>query len=304
MAPSVDLERTSVGKPDRISRYDIEAKLSDEAFGAVYLARDERSRKPVRLRVLPTSVHFDPARRAREVADVRAAMQVEHPGFAAILDISDGPEGLLLVSEAVSGVSLREWLEQRGKIEVAEALRLATEMASAMAAAHRMGVVHGMLGDESVFVGEDGRVRIADLGLEELIASSSKERIDSRVDVYSMGAMLYEMLSGTRVSTNELSAEPLTDLPRLDGLASEVPRELLDVISKATSKERSERFADGDEFLAALSRVTLPAEPITEQVSSVGGEIRGATTTRWILGASILLALLTTIGIALVMSGR
>jgi serine/threonine-protein kinase len=300
----VDLEQTSVAGPVRISRYGIEKKLGDGAFGAVYLAEDERSRKLVRLRILPEAVHLDPVQRAREIADAKAAMQVEHPGLAMVLDISDTPEGFLLVSESVSGLTLRDVLAQRGKIDVAEALRLATEMASAMAAAHRMGVVHGMLGDERVFISDDGRVHIVDLGLIELIRPLAELTVDARTDVYSLGAMLYEMLSGTRVNTNELSSEPREVLPRLDRFAPEVPQDLIDIIRKATAPAPGDRFADADELLAALSRVVLPTEPIAEQASVVRAEIGGASATRWILGASIMLALLITIGIALVMNGH
>ncbi len=290
--------------PVRISRYGIEKKLGDGALGTVYLAQDERSRKPVRLRVLPETIHLDPARRAREIADARAVMEVEHPGLAAVLDVADSPEGLLLVSEPAPGSALRDVLEQRGKIDVAEALRLTTEMASAMAAAHRRGIVHGMLGDERVFISNDGRVHIVDLGLLELMRSPVEIEIDARVDVYSMGAMLYEMLSGVRVNTNELSSEPRETLPPFDRLAPEVPQDLIDVMKKATASEPRDRFVDADELLTALSRVVLPSEPITEEASAVRGEIGGASVTRWILGASIMLALLITIGIALVMNGH
>ncbi len=300
----MDLERTSVADPVRISRYGIEKKLGDGALGTVYLAQDERSRKPVRLRVLPETIHLDPARRAREIADARAVMEVEHPGLAAVLDVADSPEGLLLVSEPAPGSALRDVLEQRGKIDVAEALRLTTEMASAMAAAHRRGIVHGMLGDERVFISNDGRVHIVDLGLLELMRSPVEIEIDARVDVYSMGAMLYEMLSGVRVNTNELSSEPRETLPPFDRLAPEVPQDLIDVMKKATASEPRDRFVDADELLTALSRVVLPSEPITEEASAVRGEIGGASVTRWILGASIMLALLITIGIALVMNGH
>lgn len=298
----VDIEHSSLGTPSRIGRFSIVEPIGDDAFGSVYVGVDENERARIRLRVLPEAVHTDPARRARVIEDAKAAMQVEHPGIAALLDVGESPNGLFLVSELAPRRTLREYVAERGKLDLAEALRLAGEIASALAAAHRMGVVHGLLSDERVMIGEDGRAKIVDLGMIELMRPLAHRPVDTRTDVYSIGAMLAAMLTGTRVSTNEMSSDPPASVPRIDAAAPDAPASLVSLVERATSADPDRRPADADRLLAALTDIDLPSEPIAQQAQDTRDEVRTATGPMWIAGVSVAIALVVTLVVALVMT--
>ncbi|MDQ3034745.1 MAG: serine/threonine protein kinase [Myxococcota bacterium] len=302
MAGVEPIEQTNLGIPDRIARFRVVEKLGDDAFGTVYAAEDD-DRTPVRLRVLPESVHLDPARRAQVIEDAKAAMQVEHPGLATVLDVGEGAQGLFIATTTAPRRTLRAYVEQRGKLDLAEALRLGNEIASAMAAAHQQGVVHGALADDRVMVADDGRATIVDLGLVELTRPAAHRPIDARTDVYAIAAMLHEMITGTRVSTNEMSSDPPERLPRLDASRPGIPATLVDLIERSTASDPAQRPADADRLLAGLTAIDLPSDPIGQQMADARADVQSATSPMWIVGASIAIAMVITLALVLVISG-
>ena len=285
--------------PDRIARYRVLEKLGDDALGALYLAEDESApeRGRVRVRVVPKSIHVDPERRARMLADAKAAMAVEHPGLAPLLDVGEDGRELYLVWADAKGRTLRAYVEEKGRVDVAESLRIAEELASAIAAAHRGSVVHGWIDDERVRIDDAGRARVLDLGIAELARHDSE--LDARSDVYSIAALLHEMISGTRVSANEFASRPPARLPPLEATPG-VPAKLATLIENATSAELAKRPADADALLAALSDVDLPTEPVGDQVATSRADARAGSSPAWIVGASIAIAVVLTLAVVLV----
>lgn len=301
---------TTPGIPDRIARYRVREKLGEDAFGAIYLAADEnaRERGPVRVRVLPESVRLEPDRRARLIEDARKAMDIEHPGLAPLYDVGDDARGLFLVSQPEPGRTLREYIADKQKLDLAEALRVAQEIASAIAAVHRAGLVHGALSDERVIIDDAGRAHVIDVGLAELVRpvidrADGMDELDPRTDVYAIGAMLHEAITGSRVSTNELSSVPPERLPSLDVVARGVPAPLAMLVRRATSPDRAERPADADALLTALSEIDLPVEPVADQVAETRAAVRSGTSPLWIVGASVAIGLVITVVLVLIASG-
>ncbi|WP_053235042.1 serine/threonine-protein kinase [Sandaracinus amylolyticus] len=304
--------------PDRIAHFRVREKLGEDAFGAIYLGDDEndRERGPLRIRVLPESVHLEPDRRARLIADAQRAMAIDHPGLAAIYDVGDDPRGLYLVSAPVKGRTLRAFVEDAKQVDLAETLRIAQELTSALGAVHREGLVHGVLSDERVLLDDAGRVHVIDLGLAELVrpvASAEADAVkpdearrvlDARTDVYAIAAMIYEALTGTRVSTNELSSDPPEQLPALPpAMHAKTPSSLVTLLQRATSRDRAERPEDADRFQAALAQIDLPTEPLGEQIAETRKDVLKGTSNAWIVGASVAIALVLTFVLVLVIGG-
>ncbi|UJR79567.1 serine/threonine-protein kinase [Sandaracinus amylolyticus] len=304
--------------PDRIAHFRVREKLGEDAFGVIYLGDDEndRERGPVRIRVLPESVHLEPDRRARLIRDAERSMAIDHPGLAALYDVGDDPRGLYLVSAPVKGRTLRAYVEDRKQLDLAETLRIAQEMTSALGAVHREGLVHGVLSDERVIVDDAGRVHVIDLGLAELVRpvvsaepsavmpDENRRVLDARTDVYAIAAMIYEALTGTRVSTNELSSDPPEQLPRIEGATKErIPAALVTLLQRATSRDRAERPEDADRFQAALASIDLPTEPLGEQIAETRKDVLKGTSNAWVVGASIAIALVLTFVLVLVIGG-
>lgn len=296
------ISQTNPGVPDRIARYRVDEKLVGDAYGTVFAAVDENERAKVRLRLLPRAVDVEPSRRARIAADARAAMQVDHPGIAAVLDVGEGAEGLFVVSDPAPRRTLRAYLEERGPLDLAEALRLAQEIASAVGAAHRLGVVHGILSDERVVIADDGRAKVVDLGLAELARASAKRPVDARTDVYAIAAMLHEMITGTRVGTSEVSSDPPERLPPLDAAAPGVPARLATLIERATSPDPTDSPADADLLLAALTEIDLPALPIPQQAAESRAAVVAGSSKLWITGVSVAIALVIAVGVLLALA--
>ena len=312
-------QTTSQPSPDRIARFRIREKLGEDGFGTIYLGDDEsdRERGPVRIRVVPSSVHLEPDRRARLIHDAERAMVLEHPGLAALVDVGDDPRGLYLVWERAKGRTLRAYVEEKQRLDLAETLRIAQELTSALGAVHREGLVHGVLSDERVLIDDAGRVHVIDLGLAELVRpialaeqdavkpDETRRVLDARSDVYAIGAMIHEALTGTRVSTNELSSDPPEQLPPLEPATKErIPSALVTLLQRATSRDRAERPDDADRFQAALASIDLPSEPLGEQIASTRDDVLKGTSNAWIVGASVAIALVLTLVLVLVIGGR
>jgi predicted Ser/Thr protein kinase len=239
----------------RIGPYEIVALLGAGGMGEVYRARDERLSRDVAVKVLPESFISDPDRMRRFEQEARAAGQINHPGIMAVYDVGTFEGTPYIVSEYIEGETLRQALDA-APIPAGRALELATEIALALAAAHAKGIVHRDLKPENLILLRDGRVKILDFGIAKLTKDGlgkvsdtgptlqnltvtgqllgtasymAPEQIrdlgvDHRTDLFTLGAILYEMLTGHPAFPGETIADRMSAILRSEPPA--LPREL------------------------------------------------------------------------------
>ena len=232
----------------RLGPYEVVAPIGSGGLGEVYRARDSRLARDVALKVLPSEVSGDPARRARFEQEARAAGALNHPGIVTVYDIGSQDGVLYIVTELIDGVTLRATLED-GSIPQRKAIDYAAQVADALAAAHTAGVVHRDLKPENVMLTPGDRTKILDFGLARqtvkvqdtdttrtvfntdpgtvmgTAAYMSPEQVrgqeaSHRADVFSLGLILHEMLSGRRTFQRGTGVETM------HAILNEVPPEL------------------------------------------------------------------------------
>ena len=270
----------SLAAGSRLGPYEIVSPLGAGGMGEVYRARDTRLGREVAIKVLPADRLADEARRARFVQEARAASALNHPHIVTIHEIESAEGVDFIVMELVAGKTLDALIPRHG-MRLGEVLRIAIPVADALAAAHGAGIVHRDLKPANVMVTPEGVVKVLDFGLAKLTqaeegggedattldaqarlsrpgtvagtpAYMSPEQaaggaVDARSDVFSFGAVLYEMVTGRRPfgggSTAEILASLLKEQPKPPSeVAPEVPKELERIILHCLRKDPARRF--------------------------------------------------------------
>lgn len=198
-------------------RYQVEARLASGGMATVYTARDTRLDRTVALKVMHRNLAEDDTFVSRFIREAQSAARLSHPNVVAVYDQGDDDGTVFLAMEHVAGRTLRDVLRERGRLRPREALEVLERVLSALAAAHRAGLVHRDVKPENVLISDEGRVKVADFGLARAVTASSHTRTtgliigtvaylapeqvergvaDARSDVYAAGILLYEMLVG------------------------------------------------------------------------------------------------------------
>ena len=271
----------------RLGPYEVLAPIGAGGMGEVYRARDTRLKREVAVKVLPESFSQDPERLRRFEQEALAASALNHPNILTIHDIGSENGAPYVVSELLEGQTLRDALS-KGAFPEGKAIEYGVQIANGMAAAHEKGIVHRDLKPDNIFVTRDGRLKILDFGLAKLtqtekrtepttesptataatnpgvvlgtIGYMSPEQVkglpaDPRSDVFSFGAVLYEMLSGKRAFSKPSSAETLSAILRDEPapLSPEtVPSPLQNVVRRCLEKEPEDRFQSARDLAFAL----------------------------------------------------
>jgi len=276
--------------------YTITGKLGAGGMGEVYRAHDEHLDRDVAFKVLPAGIVGDEAARKQFRKEALALAKLNHPNIETIYEFGSQEGVDYLAMELVPGRALDEILAA-GALPEPEIVRLGTQFADGLAAAHDQGIIHRDLKPGNVFVTPDGRVKILDFGLAKLLHPEltgdvtrsvtvqsgtisgtvpymSPEQlrglpVDTRSDIYGAGAVLYEMASGRRPYPQTQTAELmgailLQALPPVRSVNPNVSVRLERVISKALEKEASQRFQTAREMKAALQSVGM-SETVTLQ---------------------------------------
>jgi Tol biopolymer transport system component len=293
----------------RLGTYEILAPLGAGGMGEVYRSRDLRLGREVAIKVLPPDRLTDESRRRRFVQEAQAASALNHPHIVTIHEIESEGAIDFIVMELVQGRSLDAVIPRQG-LRLGELLGIAIPVADALAAAHARGIVHRDLKPANVMVGTDGAVKVLDFGLAKLVdheigpdgetftapvdaalsvpggivgtaAYMAPEQamgaaVDARADIFSFGALLYEMATGTRAfggkSTADTLAAVIRDQPRPPGeLVLTLPRELERVILRCLRKEPERRYQ-------TIRDVSLELQEIKEESDS--GRLPGAAPAR------------------------
>jgi tetratricopeptide (TPR) repeat protein len=260
-----------------ISHYKIIGKLGAGGMGVVYKAQDLTLDRFVALKVLPPHLSADESARGRFIHEAKAASALEHPNIAAIHGIVESPNGqTFIVMPCYEGTTLSEMLEE-GTLSVEEATEIVVQIASGLAKAHEKGMVHRDIKPANVFITDDGHAKVLDFGLAKWEGQTrltktgatvgtafymSPEQAQGREtgaqsDVFSLGAVFYEMLTGVPPfdAGHELSVLYKImneDAPPLSSHRDDLPDDFQRVIDKALAKDPNERYSDAGEMLADL----------------------------------------------------
>src|SRR5512136_2295410 len=274
----------------RLGPYEIGALIGAGGMGEVYRARDTRLERDVAIKVLPAEFAADPDRLRRFEHEARAVAALDHPNILAVHDVGDHEGAPYLVAELLEGETLRERL-QAGVLPVRKAVDYALQMARGLAAAHDKGIIHRDLKPENLFVTKDGIVKILDFGLarQALVAPGEDthsptlqretgpgvvlgtvaymspeqargETVDHRSDLFSLGSVLYEMLSGRRAFHGDSSVETLNAIlkeepPELPA-DRQIPPLLDRLVRHCLEKKPEDRFQSARDLVYELEGVT------------------------------------------------
>jgi len=263
-----------------LGHYQIIEKLGEGGMGVVYKARDTRLGRTVALKLLPQAAGRDPDHR-RFIQEARAASALNHPNIVIIHDINTAGGVDYIAMEFLAGRTLAQTIPPGRGLPIETVLEYSIQIADALAAAQAAGIVHRDLKPANVMVGEDGRVKILDFGLAKLILTPGIEStqtvtaagtimgtlsymspeqaegrpVDGRSDIFSFGAVLYEMASGIRAFERESGISTLAAVLHHDPPPRNAPPDLAAIISRCLRKNPADRFQRADELKRALQQV-------------------------------------------------
>ncbi|HET6890684.1 MAG TPA: protein kinase, partial [Pyrinomonadaceae bacterium] len=277
----------------KLGRYEIRSKLGAGGMGEVYLAHDSRLDRKVAVKILPADVASDPNRMSRFVQEAKAASALNHPNIITIYEIDEADSGHFIATEFIDGETLREHMK-RGHMKLSDILDVAIQTASALAAAHEAGIIHRDIKPDNIMLRRDGIVKVLDFGLAKLSEYTPTEvdseapttapiktepgkmvgtviymspeqargiQIDARTDIFSHGAMIYQMVTGRLPfegsNTMDILASILSDKqpPPLARYTHEAPAELERIVAKALAKERDDRYQSAKDLLIDLRQL-------------------------------------------------
>jgi len=317
----IEKDRSFAGR--QIGRYQVLSLLGAGGMGEVWLARDPQLERKVALKLLPEQFTRSPAHVRRFAQEAKAASALNHPNIITIHEIGEAEGTHYIITEFVEGRTLRQMLAR--PMPLATVLEIAVQIADALVAAHKAGIVHRDLKPENVMVRPDGLVKVLDFGLAKLtdrseVDSEAKtaiqfetdpgtvmgtvnymspeqalaQKIDQRTDIFSLGVMLYEMVTGERpfqgASKPAIYGAILhhTPVPITESLP-DLPNELQWVIDHALEKDRELRFQTASDLKAALK--TLKRDSGSGTVSAARGAtpqpLRQLGWSRWVPKAAI-----------------
>jgi len=321
-----------------LSHYQIIEEISRGGMGVVYRARDVNLGREVALKVLPADLVHDQARKERLLQEARAASVLEHPHIAVIHAVGEADGVTFIAMELIRGEKLSNALA-RGPLPQKRALDLAAEVAEGLARAHDKGIVHRDLKPANVMVTDDGHAKIIDFGLAKLVdpvpadsATATLQagrtepgmvmgtvnymspeqarggKVDHRSDVFSFGAMLYEMLTGRvpfegRSQLDTLHAilnQPIPPLPAMSGLPVETAAEIQRLISKCAAKDPDDRYQGVRDVVVDLraARRRLESSPVSATVAVPAAAARsGSAPATRSMGVTAIVAIAATIAL-------
>jgi serine/threonine protein kinase/tetratricopeptide (TPR) repeat protein len=272
----------------RLGPYEILSSIGAGGMGEVYLAQDVRLERNVAIKLLPTQFMTNADSVRRFEREAKSASALNHPNIITIYEIGEAEGSHYIAAEYIEGKTLRQHFK-RERMSVCETLDVAIQVASALSAAHRAGIIHRDIKPENVMLRPDGYVKVLDFGLVKLseertmtLANDSStinettepgkvmgtvrymspeqargQRLDARSDIFSLGVMLYEMITGCAPfegeSVADIFAAILQDEPLpITNYLTDVPQELQRIVSKALRKERKERYQEMNDLFADL----------------------------------------------------
>jgi serine/threonine-protein kinase len=278
-------------------RYQLTRIVASGGMATIYAALDLRLDRQVAVKVMHPHLAQDEQFVSRFIREAKAAASLSHPNIVAVLDQGwnqGGTPCVFIVMELIEGSTLRDYLHEQGALSVERALQLVTPVASALAAAHRLGIVHRDIKPENILVSKEGRIKIADFGLARgaLLGSTmtaessvilgsvsylSPEQVqrgvsDARSDVYSLGIVLFELLTGQKPYQGEdpvqIAIRHVNDrVPAPSTLNPNISPEVDELVLKATDIDPDKRPKDAGELQELLRNLSEKLDPKRRQLS-------------------------------------
>jgi len=282
----------------KIGRYEVRNLIGSGGMGEVYMARDIKLGRTVALKILPMEIASEPQRILRFVQEARAASALNHPNILVIYEIEQTDGAHYIATEFIDGVTLREHMA-RTNLSIPEALDIAAQIASALAAAHEAGIVHRDIKPENIMLRPDGLVKILDFGIAKLSTTESNvdvdadadtlammntqpgllmgtvrymspeqargTAIDSRSDIWSLAVVIYEMIAAELPFNGPTNADIIAGIlkasaPTISTYRTETPSEVQQIISKALEKRPNDRYQTAKDLAIDLRRVQKQIE--------------------------------------------
>ena len=292
------LEARAFQAGQNIGRYRINSLLGEGGMGRVYLAEDTKLRRKVSIKFLSKAVTRDHKRLLRFEQEARAASALNHPNILTIYEFGEDDDQQFIATEFVEGQTLRERLQR--PIDLDDALEIAIQITSALVAAHRVNIVHRDIKPDNVIIRKDDRlVKVLDFGLAKILTTATPaatingeasthfktgpgvvmgtvaymspeqargDQVDERSDIWSLGIVLYEMITGSTPFVADTSNEIISAIlsrqrpAPLSRFTHDVPERLQEILDKVLTKDRDERYQTSKDLLIDLRRLKQSLE--------------------------------------------
>jgi len=314
-----------------IGHYKISEPIGTGGMGEVYLATDVVAGRKAALKLLPARFTGEPERLKRFQQEARAVVGLNHPNILTVYEIGEDHSVHYIASELIEGETLRQRLT-RGPMQLSEAVDIAIQVAGALAAAHQAGIVHRDIKPENIMLRPDGYVKVLDFGIAKLaerevpatmprdeallvetnlgsvlgtVRYMSPEQaygapVDKSTDIWSLGVLLYEMVTGHVPFTSDIPREVMSAIldkepPPLTSCIPHAPAELQQLINRTLRKDREERYHSAHELLEALKGLRHKLEVEAELERSTAAPLW----LRWTRSPTALVLVLTIAALAL-----
>ena len=305
----------SLSTGTKLGRYEIRSKIGAGGMGEVYLAQDTELDRMVAIKILPEALASDPQRLQRFVQEAKAASALNHPHILTIHEIGTTANSRFIATEFIDGETLRQHVNAGMKLS--DILETAIQICGALSAAHSAGIIHRDIKPENIMVRRDGYIKVLDFGLAKLTEPQGSTtdteaptkamvntgagtvmgtanymspeqakgtHVDARTDLWSLGAVLYEMITGRVPFHGETPTETVSlilqkEAAPLTRFTNEVPAELERIVTKALTKDREERYQTAKDLLIDLRNLKRKIEVDAEIERTVAPELRPSVST-------------------------
>ena len=257
------------------NRYEILEKVGTGGMADVYRAKDNRLNRYVALKVLKTEYSEDTKFVSKFRQEAQAVAAITHPNIVSVYDVGEEEGMHYIVMEFVDGITLKRYIDQKGKLRVKEAVGIALQIAAGLDAAHAHNIIHRDIKPQNILISRDGTAKVSDFGIAKAASSNtitanamgsvhyiSPEQArggfsDEKSDIYSLGVTLYEMLSGTMPFTGESAvavalAHIQEDATPLAAIDATIPKGLSNIVSKCMQKKTELRYPSAADLIADL----------------------------------------------------